>query len=172
VVVLLNFGYNWLRFGTIADVAYRLRNNAPAEPWFDRGLFHLSYIPRHVHPLLLATPHLQPRYPYVFWSISGLAIWVTTPAFLFALRAPLRALPTWAAWAGIVLTAVLVMSHGTAGLEQFGYRLAVDFYPLLFLLAVMGMRPPLKPVHKAAIALAVLVNLWGVTWERMGWKIL
>ncbi|MGH8630732.1 MAG: hypothetical protein ACREU7_08200, partial [Burkholderiales bacterium] len=25
-VMLLNFGYNWLRFGTIADVSYRLRN--------------------------------------------------------------------------------------------------------------------------------------------------
>ena len=172
IVLLANFGYNWLRFGTIADVAYRLRNNAPNEPWFERGLFHPSYIPRHVYPLLRQLPVVQPTFPYITYSISGLAIWVTTPAFLFALRAPLRSASTWATWAGIVPTALLVMSHGTTGMEQFGYRLAVDFYPLLFFLTVSGMRPPLRPIHKVAIVLSVLVNLWGMVWTRMGWKVL
>ena len=170
--VLLNFGYNWLRFGTIADVAYRLRNNWPTEPWFEQGLFSLSYVPRHFYPLLLQLPVVQVAFPYITWSVSGLAIWMTTPAFLFALLAPWRAAGTWAAWAGIVPTAVMVMSHGSTGMEQFGYRFAVDFYPLLFYLVVRGMKPPLRPIHKGAIALSVLVNLWGVVWTRMGWAVL
>jgi len=171
VAMVLNFGYNWLRFGTIADVAYAIAKD-PNSPWFDRGLFSLSYIPRHLRIFLLAAPRILPDYPYLFWSITGLAIWVTTPPFLLALLAPLRALGTWAAWAGIVPTAILVMSHGAIGMEQFGYRLAVDFYPLVFYLTIMGMRPPLRPIHKATIVVAVLVNLWGVVWARMGWKIL
>lgn len=172
VAVLLNFGYNWLRFGVIADVAYRLRDNVRNEPWFDRGLFHITYIPRHLYQFLLAPPRRLPDFPYVSYSMSGLAIWATTPAFLFALLAPLWAGSTWAAWAGILPTAMVVMSHGATGMEQFGYRLAVDFYPLLFFLTVRGMRPPLRPVHKAAIVLSVLLNVWGVVWTRMGWKVL
>lgn len=170
--MLANFGYNWLRFGTIADVAYRLRNNVPNEPWFDRGLFHISYVRRHLYEFLRAGPLIQPTFPYVTYSIAGLAIWATTPAFLFALSAPLRSLSTWAAWAGIVPTALVVMSIGATGMEQFGYRLAVDFYPLLFFLTIRGMRPPLRGVHKAAIVLSILANLWGVVWTRMGWKVL
>ena len=170
--VVLNFGYNWLRFETIADVAYRLRNNASLEPWFARGLMHLSYIPRHLHPLMLATPIVTATAPWVTWSLGGLAIWVTTPAILFGLRAPLDALSTWAAWAGILPTALAVMSHGSTGMEQFGYRFAVDFYPLLLFLTMSGMRAPLRPVHRVAIAASVLVNLWGVVWTRMGWAVL
>lgn len=169
-VVVLNFGYNWLRFGTIADVSYRMRNNVPNEWWFDRGLFHLAYIPRHLHEFLRAGPIFKSTFPYITYSPAGLAVWITSPAFLFALLAPLRAKGTWAAWAGIIPTAVVVMSIGATGAEQFGYRLAVDFYPLLFYLAISGMRPSLRGVHKAAIVLAIMVNLWGVIWHRMGWR--
>lgn len=170
--ILLNFGYNWLRFETIADLSYRLRVNVQNEWWFDRGLFHVAYIPRHLEKLLYAAPIIQSTFPYVTYSVTGLAIWATTPAFLFALLAPLRAKGTWAAWAGILPTAIVVMSHGATGMTQFGYRLAVDFYPLLFYLTITGMRPPLRGAHKAVIALSVLANLWGVLWERMAWRVL
>ncbi len=170
--VLLNFGYNWLRFGTIADVAFRMRNNVPREWWFEHGLFHISYIPRHVHTILLAMPVIQPHFPYVVWSMTGLAIWVSTPAFLFAARAPLADRATRAAWAGILPTLAALMTFGNNGMVQFGYRFAVDFYPLLFYLTLKGMGSPLRPIHKVAIALGVAVNLWGVVWERMGWKVL
>lgn len=171
-VVLLNFGYNWLRFETIADVAYRLRNHAALEPWFARGLLHISYIARHLHPLFLATPIVTASPPWVSWSLGGLAIWVTTPAFIFALRAPLDMPGTWAAWAGILPTALAVMSHGWTGMEQFGYRFAVDFYPLLLFLTMSGMRAPLRPMYRAVIAASVLVNVWGVVWTRFGWAVL
>lgn len=171
-VVLLNFGYNWLRFGTIADVAYRLTNNLRNEWWFNRGLFHISYIPRHFAPMLLALPKIRPEFPYVFWSMSGLAIWITTPAFLFALAAPPLSRGTWAAWAGIVPTLLALMTFGNTGVVQFGYRFAVDFYPLLYYLTIRGMGSPLRLVHKMVIVLAVVVNLWGVLWERMGWRVI
>ncbi len=170
-VMLVNFGYNWLRFGTIADVAYRLTNNIPNEWWFERGLFHLSYIPRHVTPMLLTLPKIRPEFPYVFWSMSGLAIWITTPAFLFALAAPLGR-RTLAAWAGILPTLLALMTFGNTGMVQFGYRFAVDFYPLLYYLMIRGMGSPLRPIHKVTIVLAVVLNLWGVVWERMGWRVM
>ncbi|MGQ0568943.1 MAG: hypothetical protein ACT4P5_05320, partial [Armatimonadota bacterium] len=46
--VALNSVYNWIRFGAIADVANLYRPGIFDEPWFDRGLFSLSYIPRHL----------------------------------------------------------------------------------------------------------------------------
>jgi hypothetical protein len=172
VVTLLNFGYNWLRFGTIADVAFRLRNNVPNEWWFHKGSFHVSYIPRHLVTMLWSLPVLRPEFPYVLWSMSGLAIWITTPAFLFAPLAPVLARSTWAAWAGILPTLLALMTFGNTGMVQFGYRFAADFYPILYFLTIRGMGSPLRPIHKIAIVLAVAVNLWGVIWEGMGWRTL
>jgi len=93
-----------------------------------------------------------------------MAIWLTTPAFIFALFYTFyhfKEKITLACWSAILPIAILVMSHGGTGFTQFGYRYATDFYPFLFLLTFLGMKN-LKPYHKFFIIIGVLVNLWGV----------
>ncbi|MDI6772203.1 MAG: hypothetical protein QME77_06390 [bacterium] len=166
--VLLNSVYNYLRFGTVADVANAVRPGILDEPWFSRGLFHASYIPRHLHTMFLDRPVFVPHPPFALVPWTGLAIWVTTPAFVYALRAPLR-VETLAAWISICLVSLVVMSFGSTGISQFGYRFATDFYPLLLVLTVWGMRGQPSLLAKALIVAGIIVNAWGVIFWRLGW---
>jgi hypothetical protein len=168
VAIVLYGAYNWIRFGTFADVAASLRPGVLEEPWFQRGLFHYSYIPRHLEVLFLRLPGLVPTPPYVLVPWTGLALWFTTPAFLYALRAP-RTRDTLAAWLGIGTVLLAVSFFGNPGIAQFGYRFASDVYPLLFFLTVRGMGGRVPRAGKVLIALSVLVNAWGILWQRLGW---
>ena len=166
--IALNAAYNWGRFGTIADIAAAVRPGIFEETWFARGLFHWSYIPRHLHILFAQLPLVVDHPPYLLVPLTGLAIWLTTPVFLYALRAPLGR-ETLAAWGGIAAVAAVDFCFGNPGVLQFGYRFATDFYPLLFLLTLRGMRGRVPLAAKVLIASGVAVNLWGVLWTRWGW---
>jgi hypothetical protein len=168
VAIVLYGLYNWLRFGTIADVANAWRPGILDEPWFSLGLFNPRYIPRHVAVLFAKLPAVVSHPPYLLVPWTGLAIWVTTPAFVYALRAPLT-LETAAGWLGILAASSVIFMYGNPGVSQFGYRFATDFYPLLILLTMRGMGTRLSAPAKVLIALSVLVNLWGVVWMRLGW---
>ncbi len=168
LIVLLNMVYNFVRFGTPADIAIALRPGLFAEEAFRQGLFHLSYIPRHLAVVFTFLPTFVAQRPYVLVPVTGLAVWFTSPPFAYALRAPAR-LETLAAWLGIGSVAAVDFSFGTTGAEQFGYRLATDFYPLLFLLTLRGTGTRVSRVAKGFIVVAVLINLWGIVWTRWGW---
>jgi hypothetical protein len=169
VAVGLNSTYNYVRFGTVADVAANAhRPNIFNEWWFDRGLFSLSYIPRHLGVALRDVPRLIATPPYLPVPWTGLAIWVTTPAFVYALRARWN-LETAAAWLGIISVSLVFMTFGSTGITQFGYRFATDFYPLLYLLMFRGIGPRPTIWAKALIVLSILVNAWGVIFWRLGW---
>ncbi len=168
LALLLNMGYNYTRFSTIADIGAAVRPGIYKEPWFDRGLFHPSYIPRHLTLLFTKLPVFVPHPPYALVPWTGLAIWVTTPAFVYVLRAPATR-ETLAAWLGVLATAGALFMFGNPGITQFGYRFATDFYPLLFLLAIRGMRGHPSRLAKALIVVAVIANAWGVLGTRWGW---
>jgi len=161
VFVLLDFAYNYARFGTVFNVGYWLIPGVMDEPWFQHGHFSLLYIDDNLKPFLLGLPILTSTAPYVQFPMSGMAIWFTTPAFLFALRSKLRDKVTLCAWLGILCIAAVIFTNAATG-WGFGYRYAVDFYPFLFLLTVRGMGGNLKWYHKVLIIIGVIVNLVGV----------
>lgn len=160
--------YNWVRFGTVADVANPLRPGIFDEPWFAQGLFHWSYIPRHLEILFLKLPVFVAEPPYVLVPWTGLALWLSTPVFIYALRARLTR-ETAAAWLGVLGVLLVVFTYGNPGISQFGYRFASDVYPLLLLLALRGMGERVPTLAKGLILVGVLVNAWGVVWMRLGW---
>ncbi len=164
--VLLNFLYNYVRFGTVLDTAYVIHSISPAKekisPWFNKGLFDLSYIRYHLYILFLQPPVFIDKWPYIIPSKVGLSILITTPAFIFALFAGIRERLSLACWSAIIPTAFLIFIKSGTGWTQFGYRYALDFYPFLLILTLKGIGAELKWYHKALIILSVLVNLWGV----------
>ena len=170
IFIFLNAIYNYARFETPFDISYYLIPGILEEPWYQKGIFDISYIPRHLKVIFWGLPKLIDEYPYIVPSWNGMAIWITTPAFIYAFRAGIRNKLSVGCWLSIILIALVNFSHGTWGFSQFGYRFAVDFYPFLFLLTVKGIGDNIKWHHKILIILGIIVNLWGVLWiHKFGW---
>lgn len=159
----INSLYNFLRFGVVWDKGYALIPNVLNEPWYQKGLVSLSYIPRHLKVFFLSLPKFTDKFPFVYPSWGGLAIWITTPTFIYAFLASWKEKIVKLSWLSIGLISLIIFSHGTTGFTQFGYRFAVDFYPFLLLLIIKSLaKTGLKWHHWALLFISVLVNLWGV----------
>ena len=91
----------------------------------------------------------------------GLGLFFTTPAFIYIFKGPWNKLSKYSALAILCILPPLI-THGTVGFTQFGYRFSLDFTPFLILLTAKGMRENLRWLEKALIILSLLVNLWGV----------
>jgi hypothetical protein len=163
--------YNFLRFDNIFQTGYVFIPGILSEPWFAKGIFHPSYITNHLRVIFLAKPIFSSKFPYITPSWGGLAIWITSPGFIYALFAPLKKLENRLAVIAIALIALVNFSFGSTGFSQFGYRYAVDFYPFLLLMLLTGIpKTGLKWHHWVLLSIGVVVNLWGVFWiNKFGW---
>jgi hypothetical protein len=161
-ILALNAGYNWLRFGMLEDYAYRMLIEKPEVAGrFPHGLLSWRYWEGHYHVFFKAKPIFRDEFPWVLPSVGGGAIWTTTPAFIYAFRAPLDRL-TAACWVGILIFMAILFQHCGTGMSQLGYRFALDFYALLVLLTMRGMDRPIRWWHKAFILACVAINAWDV----------
>jgi uncharacterized membrane protein len=91
----------------------------------------------------------------------GLGLFFTTPVFIYIFKGPWTSLSKKAALAVICILPILI-THGTVGFTQFGYRFSLDFTPFLMLLTAKGMQTKLTWSEKTLIIISILVNLWGV----------
>ena len=164
VPVTLYLLYNVARWGTILDLGYGLIPGIQQDPFFQQGIFNIAYIPRHIYAIFLQGPIFLNHFPYIEPNWIGLGLFFTTPAFIFIFN--LKAL--WhnnlSKYSAIAMLCILppIITHGTVGFTQFGYRFSLDFTPFLMLLTAKGMRENLGWPEKALIILSLLVNLWGV----------
>ncbi len=171
--IAFNALYNYGRFGTPFDVSYYLIPDIFEEKFYQKGIFDISYIPRHLNIFFLKLPNYVKEMPYIVPNGNGLAIWITTPAFIYAFRAGIKNKLALGCWVSILFIALINFAHGTWGFTQFGYRFAVDFYPFLFLLTIKGIGEEIKWHHKILILIGIAVNLWGVLIiKTYGWPAL
>ncbi len=169
--ILFNAWYNFSRFGVFWDKGYLLIPEVLFNPAYRDGVFNLSYIPRHLQVIFASLPMFFPTFPYALPSWTGLSIWITTPAFVYALFAPIKDRGVQFSWLSILLTSLVIFSHGTTGFAQFGYRFAVDFYPILLFLTIKGAATTgLRWHHWLLLAISIAVNLWGIySMHLFGW---
>ena len=153
--------YNFGRWGSFSDLGYSLIPGIQQDPYFTNGIFNLTYIPRHIYAIFFQGPILLSNLPYFEPNWMGLGLFFTTPAFIYIFKGPWNRLSKYAALAVICILPILI-THGTVGFTQFGYRFSLDFTPFLLLLTAKGMRENLGWEEKALIILSLLVNLWGV----------
>lgn len=165
IPVGLNALYDYARYGVFTNIGYYLIPGIQEDPFFQQGIFNIAYIPRHIYAIFFQGPNLLPNFPWFEPNWMGLGLFLTTPAFLFIFIGAFRG-----GWRSINKKAVLailcilppIITHGTVGFTQFGYRFSLDFVPFLMLLTAAGMRENLGRAEKALIILSTLVNLWGV----------
>lgn len=169
--VFSDFAYNFARFGVIWNKAYLLIPGVMQESWYQNGLFSFKNIPNHLKIMFLSLPIFSSTAPFIKPSWAGLSIWITTPTFIYAFLARFKDKVVLFSWVSILLISLLIFSHGTTGFSQFGYRFAVDFYPVLMFLTIKGVaRTGLKWHHYLLLILGIIVNLWGVIFiNKLGW---
>jgi hypothetical protein len=163
--------YNYLRFGSFIETGYDLIPGVLTEPWYQNGIFNISYIPNHLRIIFASMPIFLKDFPYIKPSWGGLAIWITSPVFIYSLFANIKNRVVQITWLSLILIALVVFSHGSTGFAQFGYRFAVDFYPLiLFLIVEAVSKSKLRWHHWVLLSLSIVVNFWGVIYiNKLGY---
>ena len=163
--------YNYLRFGNVFETGYGLIPGVLDEPWYQKGIFDLSYIGSNLKAMFLSVPIIKNTFPYITPSWGGLSIFITSPVFIYSLFASSKSRENMLTWLSVFLITLVVLIHGGTGFTQFGYRYAVDFYPLLLLLIINAIdSKKLSWHHWVLLLVSILVNLWGVVFiNKFGW---
>jgi hypothetical protein len=108
--VLTTMAINYARFGDPVEAGYNFGEQIHQDHLtfvYTDGTFDPGYIDRHPPIVLEQMPIFQDTAPYILPSWAGMAVWATTPAFLFAL------------FAGIKERAVLILGGLAVGLATF-----------------------------------------------------
>lgn len=166
VPALLFAWYNVARFGSPFDVGYAHIPSGDAgllvtdEPWYRYGLISPLYIPRSLYAIFLQGPAVVDTFPFFKPQLTGLALTFTAPFLFWALRArgPLVAIT----WIAVELVLLPDLMHGAWGFAQFGYRFILDAVPLLLLLLGWGYRERASWSLVVAVAVGVLVHIYGI----------
>jgi hypothetical protein len=166
LVLAIEWTLNELRFGDPFEVGYRylrIRWSARIDKW---GLFNYHYLSKNLAVFLAALPWLSASAPYLRLSRHGLAIWFSTPNYLWTLW-PKRTSATYRALAiAAGVTAVVDLLYQNSGWIQFAYRFSLDYSVLLIALLAIGGRR-FGVAFYALLAFACAINLFGaITFDR------
>jgi hypothetical protein len=136
------------------------------------GLLGYHYLGKNLGIALTSLPWLPPRTgappgaaPFQI-NDHGLALWFTTPIYLWLLwpkglaEHPDRRWLTWVIAISAALPMVVDLLYQNSGWRQFGYRFSNDYSLLLFVLLAIGARP-MRGLFAAAAA-------WSIAWNAFG----
>lgn len=160
VVGAVTAWHNAARFDDAFETGYRYLDIAWSKRIAKWGLFDYHYLARNLGVMLTSLPWLPADKGPVQVNGHGLALWVTTPLYLWLLVPERASALSRALLATALLVALPSLFYQNTGWLQFGYRFSNDYAPLLFTaLALVG--PPLRGGFMLAAALSVVVNFFG-----------
>jgi hypothetical protein len=160
--VLFALWHNQARFGDPFDFGYRHLRVAWQTRMQHWGLFHYHYLAKNLGVMLTSLPWITkpPTAAPLQINAHGLALWVTSPFYLWLLWPRQTAAPHRALWITTLAVALPTLLYQNTGWIQFGYRFSNDYAVFLFaLLAIGGYR--LRTWFVIAACWAVLVNAFG-----------
>lgn len=165
LVLGLTLVHNALRFGDPFEVGYRYLTvvwRTRIERW---GLFNYHYLARNLGVMLTSLPWLGAPGGFRI-SGHGLALWLTTPAYLWLLWPRVTRSPHWALALTAAVVAVPTLFYQNSGWLQFGYRFSNDYAVFLFVLLFVGGRR-FGALFSLAGAFAIVLNAYGaLTFQR------
>jgi hypothetical protein len=130
------------------------------------GLFNVHFLPRNLGVMWTSLPWNHPPgealagRPPITISGHGLALWFTTPLYLWLLRPARATFLTWAAFLAALGPMMTNLLYQNSGWFQFGYRFSNDYAVLLFVMLAVGVRKMGRVFWFAA--------LWAVAWNLVG----
>ncbi len=123
--------YNYLLFDTPLPASYHYwyayHRPGLSSDFFNHGLLDIRYIPRHVDVAFKALPIFQGSKPFVVIPQGGMAIWATSPAFIYALFVGMRGKRVLAIALGLLTAGLMVGLVFARGMPHFISRFASDF---------------------------------------------
>lgn len=162
VFILLDLTYNFLRFNELSPFRpYNLIPQIMDDPVFKDGFMSIKFIPRHLNAMFFYLPQVSDKFPYLIPSLYSMAIWFTTPALIYIIKAKLNKIAL-ACWVGIIPTLFVISLWAGVGYSQFGYRFIQDVIPFLLILTAYGVGPKPTKLAWILILVSILVNVWGV----------
>jgi hypothetical protein len=163
VLAAIYIAFNVVRWGTLMDQSYVMIPGVLEDPFYvDHGILSPWYIPRNVFAILFRSWNYVDAFPYLQPSWWGLGMFLTTPLYLWLLKARLRTpIVAWALLATAIIS-IPIITHGNVGITQFGYRFSLDFQlPLFVILATVVARGWTRLMGAAAVA-AVAICAYAV----------
>jgi hypothetical protein len=161
-VLALMLWHNAARFGDPFEVGYRYLDVVWAKRIEKWGLFDYHYLARNLGVMLTSLPYLgDARFSTPFQiNAHGLALWFTTPLYLWLLWPTSARRPHHALWLTVACVALPTLFYQNSGWVQFGYRFSNDYAVFLFALLAIGGRPFGALFRAAAV--------WAVAWNAFG----
>lgn len=162
---------SWLNFQRYHDVRpWAFGHEYLTVGWQTRirrwGLFNYHFLPRNLGVMWASLPWndapgevLAGRPPFTI-SGHGLALWFTTPMYLWLLRPSKATFLTWAAFLAALGPMVMNLLYQNSGWFQFGYRFSNDYAILLFVMLAIDVRRMGRTFWVAAI--------WAIAWNLVG----
>jgi hypothetical protein len=162
----LYLAFNWARFGDPLDTGYKylqLGGFLQAR-FFDYGLFSTRYVLFNTLYLFVQGFHVNygGNRSLLVQGMDGFgtSLVAASPFLLAALAARWTKPLLWAAWISVALCLVPQLFYYNNGWWQInGQRFAMDYLPLLMILAGLGVKRVQEKVWKGAIVYAVLLNV-------------
>lgn len=166
VCLLFTYWHNYARFGDPFETGYQYLTVAWQARMKKWGLFHYHYLARNLAVVLTMLPWASEGAAPFRVNVHGLALWVTTPAYLWLLWPRQKTALHPVLWVTVALVAIPTLFYQNTGWAQFGYRFSNDYAVFLFALLALGLRR-VGPGLTVALLLALVVNCFGaVTFGR------
>jgi hypothetical protein len=167
IPVVAYFGYNLARWGSLMDQGYTRIPGVLEDPIYEKyGIFAIEYIPRHIHAIFLRSWNFVDDPPFFQPSWWGLGLFLTTPLFIWLVRARLQDPRVLGSVVAIALVAIPIVTHGNVGIAQFGYRFSLDVQVFLFvILATVFERGMSRLAMLAALASVAICAyaIWAIS---------
>lgn len=166
LVLMALLWHNRARFGDALEFGHRYLAIAwrpRIEKW---GLFSFHYLGRNLGVALTSLPYTGTTSAPFQVNAHGLALWVTTPIYAWAVWPRRTTAAFWALAATAAAIAIPSLLYQNTGWVQFGYRFSNDFAPFLFAMIAVGRRR-FTGAFWVLAAWGVLVNGFGaLTFDR------
>jgi hypothetical protein len=156
--------YNYIRFHSFTDFGYARIPGVLQEPWYDHGIFSVTYIPRQAWEMLVKLWDWKQTFPYLIPNGFSGSILLSSPFLFFLLRFGARdKMLKYASWAAVVILTFVLWMHGNSGGWQFGYRYAMVLLPWVFVILLESAPRRISPVEWALYGLSFAANAYA-TW--------